>query len=195
MLQRPKTHRMGSTTHRNQKSRHTTRHTEDPRSKRGNDHGRVATQMGTIKAPHKPFHVGRLPTALANLRPFALETAYVEPPGRTESPKEYKRRVYDAVRTLLRAETELRAMRIGRLEPNTNWEAVWKNLQTAPVPEETKSICYRLIHDIIPTNERLYKIRLAVSYRCKHCRTPSNIVSRLTATGQRCGNGQDNAWR
>jgi hypothetical protein len=62
---------------------------------------------------------------------------------------------------------------------------VWKNLQTTPVSEETKSIWYRVTHDIIPTNERLHKIRLAASDLCKHYDKQNTLEHRLTE----CGNG------
>ena len=70
-------------------------------------------------------------------------------------------------------------MRITRLSPETNWRQVWKNLHTAWVPEETKSNGY-VVHDIIPTNERLHAIRLAGTDRCTRCERRDTLTHRLT---------------
>jgi hypothetical protein len=51
------------------------------------------------------------------------------------------------------------------------------------VPEETKSIWYRFIHDIIPTNELLHNIRLAACDHCKHCEKQDTFEHRLTEYG------------
>jgi hypothetical protein len=80
--------------------------------------------MESAKAAQEPSHVGRLPTAIEYLRLFALDTAYIAPPGQTESAKSYKRRVYDTVTALLQAGIEPRAMRITQLEPNTECESM-----------------------------------------------------------------------
>jgi len=55
---------------------------------------------------------------------------------------------------------ESREMRIPQRSPDTNWTQVWKNLHTAWVSEKTTSMWYILIHDIVPTNERLHATRL-----------------------------------
>jgi hypothetical protein len=75
-------------------------------------------------------------------------------------------------------------MRIVRLMPTTDWKAVWKNLQSTPVPERTKSMWYRVIHDILPTTERLHRIRLAPTDRCKQCGRQDTIHHRLIESGE-----------
>jgi hypothetical protein len=64
---------------------------------------------------------------------------------------------------------ESREMRITQKHPETNWKQVWKNLHTARVTEDTKSIWYTVIHGIVPTNERLYTIKLVESGLCRQC--------------------------
>ena len=91
------------------------------------------------------------------------------------------------MRTLLHVEIGPRVMHIARLWPSTDWESVWKNLQTTPVTEEIKSIWYRVIHDIISTNEQLHKIRLAAFDRCKHYDKQDTLEHRLTE----CGDGTE----
>jgi hypothetical protein len=67
-----------------------------------------------------------------------------------------------------------------KLWSSTAWKSAWKNLQTTLVPDENKSIWYIFVHDIIPTNEQLHKIRLAASNRCKHCDKQDTFEHRLT---------------
>jgi len=57
---------------------------------------------------------------------------------------------------------------------------VWKNLHTAWVSEEITSMWYTVVHDIVPTNERLHVIRLVESNRCRHCGRRDTLVHRLT---------------
>jgi hypothetical protein len=52
------------------------------------------------------------------------------------------------------------------------------------VPEEAKSTWYIVIHDTAPTNERLHKIRLSDSDRCRNCDSQDTLVHRL----KECGN-------
>jgi hypothetical protein len=104
------------------------------------DHSRVATGMGFTRALHQPSYINRIPAPLDYLRCFASDTAYITPPGHTESPKSYKRRIYTTMRILLKAESVPQEMKITQPWPTTDWERVWDNLQIAPVPEETKSI-------------------------------------------------------
>ena len=63
--------------------------------------------------------------------------------------------------TLMQEEANPIGVRIERLWPDTDWAAVWKNLWSTPAPESTKASWYRIIHDIVPTQERLHKIRFA----------------------------------
>jgi hypothetical protein len=51
-------------------------------------------------------------------------------------------------------------MRIERLWPDTDWTKVWRNIQAAPVSEHIKAERYIITHGLLPTNERLHKIRL-----------------------------------
>jgi hypothetical protein len=40
--------------------------------------------------------------------------------------------------------------------------------------------CYVVIQDILPTNERLHKIRLLDSSLCSHCGEPDTVQHRVT---------------
>ena len=63
---------------------------------------------------------------------------------------------------------------------------IWKNLWTAPVNESIKTKWYKIIHDIIPTNECLYKIRIAPTENCRFCGRKDTLHHRLAE----CGVGQ-----
>lgn len=43
---------------------------------------------------------------------------------------------------------------------------------------------YVVIHDILPTIERLHKIRLVDSPLCSHCGDPDTVQHRATACGE-----------
>ena len=89
------------------------------------------------------------------------------------------------MRILLQAEPEPKVISIVRLWPTTDWGSIWKNLQTVPVSERIKSTWFRAIHDILPTRERLQKIRLSPTDQCQHCGEHDSIQHRLTE----CGDG------
>ena len=142
---------------------------ENSRTQNGNDHSRLAREMESANVMLKHPKRKRIPTSMDYLRLFAIYTACITLPGRTELPKSYKLHKSNTMQVLLRTETEPQEMRFARLWPNTDSKTVWQNFQTTPVSEGTKSIWYRLIHAIISTNERLHRIRLAPTDRCRHC--------------------------
>jgi hypothetical protein len=60
-------------------------------------------------------------------------------------------------------------MRITKLHPTTDWAKVWSNLHTTRSSDTLKATWYMIIHDILPTNERLHAIHLTVYSRCRTC--------------------------
>jgi hypothetical protein len=75
-------------------------------------------------------------------------------------------------------------MKIITIWPNTDWSSVWKNLAETPVPGEIKAAWYKVINDILLTNKRLQKIRIAPTDRCRHCDKQDTLLSRLTGWGE-----------
>jgi hypothetical protein len=108
-----------------------------------------------------PPHVGRIPTKLDYLYQYVLDTAYIVPPAKDEP------RVYSTLYIMAAPTNESRGMGITQRHPDTNWKQVWNNLHTAWVAEETTSVWYTVLHDLVPSNERLYAIRLVESDRCR----------------------------
>jgi len=70
-------------------------------------------------------------------------------------------------------------MRIETLWPGTDWERVWRNLWLAPIPGDKRTTWYKIIHDIIPTKERLHKIRIARDDKCRLCGDTDTLRHRL----------------
>jgi hypothetical protein len=79
-------------------------------------------------------------------------------------------------------------MRIEKHWPDTNWSTVWVNLWATPVPDSTKDAWYRVIHDIVPTRQRLHAIRLSQTDLCPMCHVKDTLTHRITGCGE--GNRQ-----
>ena len=103
--------------------------------------------------------------------------------GKTETVHTYRRRIYDTMVILMNTETKPPIMRIERLWPNIEWPRIWKNLLTAPVTDSTKTTWYKIIHDIVPTKERLHKIRIAPTENCRLCDRKDTLLHRLAEFG------------
>jgi hypothetical protein len=67
--------------------------------------------------------------------------------------------------------------------PTTDWGRVWANLHTTWAEDAIKVNWFKVIHDILPTNERLHAIRLTGTPLCPNC-------------GEHDSHGQDDTmWR
>jgi len=67
----------------------------------------------------------------------------------------HKRRIYVTLRDLSVAESPPQEMRVESIWPNADWRRIWENLTQMPTSEPDKAEWYKVIHYIIPTNERL----------------------------------------
>jgi hypothetical protein len=110
--------------------------------------------------------------------------AYIAPPVQEERLRTFKRRVYSTMRTISVAENVPRLMRITQIRPSKEWTLVWKILHAASVSEEARTTWYFVIHDIVPPNECLHKIRLADSNLCRHCERQDSLEHRLAECGE-----------
>jgi len=70
--------------------------------------------------------------------------------------------------------------RIIRQQTQADWNRVWENLHSAPVPEQMKAAWYHIIHDLVPTKSRLAAIQLSASPQCDSCNKLDTIIHRLT---------------
>ena len=140
---------------------------------------------GLVRQQENPQHVARLPTQLAYLRRHAQDMACIVPPDRAERPKNHKRRLYDTLLQLAAAGKTPPMMRIVQKKPTINWDFVRRNLHATCASDEVRSAWYFVIHDILPTPERLPAINLVDTDVCRQCGRPDTLTHRLTA----CGDG------
>jgi len=68
--------------------------------------------------------------------------------------------------------------------PQSDWQKIWENLTTAPISEADRAVWYRMIHDILPTNEKLHKIKMSPTDGCKECGKKDTLIHRLTEFGE-----------
>ena len=98
--------------------------------------------------------------------------------------KTYKRRLYTALLTSIRAAAGHPDLHVQKLWPNIDWVRKWKNLKEPPVPENMRCTWYRVIHDLIPTNARLHLINMVPSDTCRQCAAIDTLEYRLVTCGE-----------
>ena len=67
---------------------------------------------------------------------------------------------------------------------------MWKNIHCTPLSGGTKAVWYKVIHNILPTNVRLNKIRISPTDKYNNCGMHDTIQHRLIE----CGEGQ-HTWQ
>ena len=102
-----------------------------------------------------------------------------------ETGRTFKRKVYDTLRTMSTAETKPRAVRIMQLQPAIDWSRVWDHLHNVISPDGATSARYMVIHDIIPRNARLRRIRLTNTDKRTQFGRQDTKLNRLTQYGVR----------
>jgi len=75
-------------------------------------------------------------------------------------------------------------MRVEKLRQNIDWVRTWKNLNEAPVPETTRGVWYRVIHEIITMNECLHLINMVQTDTCRKCASKDTLEHRLLVCGE-----------
>ena len=133
----------------------------------------------------------RIPVSLEYLRSYIVDVSYIPRQGGSESAKAYKKRLYRTLQMIHNASFTPQEMRTAMMWPQTDWQKIWKNLTTAPISEADKAVWYRTIHDILPTNERLHRIKMSPADNCNECDNKDTLMHRpsLEKVNQ-CGNGQ-----
>jgi len=134
---------------------------------------------GLAKRQPNPPNANRTLKHFVYLYTYATEMAYIMSPEQNESLRAFRKRTYTTLHTMALATKEIRDMRVVKLHPNTHWTRVWHNLHIAWVSKELKAVWYNAIHDIIPTHDRLAKMRLRASNLCNLCGCVDTIQHRL----------------
>jgi hypothetical protein len=125
-----------------------------------------------------------IPTPLTYLRKYAVDMAYIRPYDPNDSRKTFNRRIYQ---TLLRINNNMQPtneIRIIRKYPDTDWARVWNNMNNGIITEKTKSTWYAVIHDILPTHDRLVKVQITPTDACPVCEQTDSVLHRITECGE-----------
>jgi hypothetical protein len=129
---------------------------EKARHEEGEGDGGLAGEMvGLQEQIENPPYAKRTPTKLNDPHRYDMESTYLAPRGHNGTVNAYKKCVYMTIHTIWRAVAGVQEMRVRRRWPHIENACVWKNLSDAPVPDSTRINWYRVIHELIPTNERL----------------------------------------
>jgi len=140
---------------------------------------------GLVGYQANPPNAGRIPNKLAYLLHYALDMAYFAPTVQAETIQHFARRLYSTLQQMAVVGKGSREMRVVQKSPTIAWDRVWRNLHASCVSEKLQSAWYSVIHDIIPTNERLIVIHRMDTDVCRQCRRPDTLPHRLTE----CVNG------
>jgi hypothetical protein len=115
---------------------------------------------------------------------YALDLAYVMPQHGDETLRHCKRRLYTTLILLLQDTPGGTVMRIEQKWRHTSWIRVWTNLWSTPVDDRLIGTWYTIIHDIVPTGDRLHVIHLTTDYLCLTCQVQDTLLHRLTECGE-----------
>ena len=136
--------------------------------------------------PGNPHFPNGISEKLDYLRVYAIDVAYVPEQRRTESNRVYKKRIYVSLRPppppcdIKYTGSENReTMATHWLESNLK-----KYLSITPTSGADKMNCYKVIHEIIPTNVRLHSIRISPTDSCSECNNTDTLNHRPTQCGE-----------
>jgi hypothetical protein len=135
------------------------------------------------RTPNPP-HITLILKKLYYLYRYNIESAYTPMLSPSEQPKSYKRRLHTALLTSIHAAAGFPEMRVQKLWLDIDRLYIWKNLNDAPVSEDTRCIWYHVVHDIIPRNVRLHRIYMVTSDTCQRRIATDTLEHRLLACGQ-----------
>ena len=113
-----------------------------------------------------------------------MESTYTTPSGISEPLKSHNRRLFTLHLTSRHAAADSPEIRVEKLRPNIDWVQTWKNLNEEPVPETTRSVRYRVIHEIISTNDHLHRINIVQTDTCQQCAAKDTLEHRLLVFGE-----------
>lgn len=134
--------------------------------------------------PGNPPNLQDIPTKYEYLQSYVQERAYLPALTRGQRPRHLKKLCYDTMRMFEINARPHPISRIQRVYPTTNWVVVWRNISQAWVDEPVRSTWYEVANDLIATNVRLHKIRIADTEQCQQCGKMDTVQHRLTECGE-----------
>ena len=132
----------------------------------------------------EPPNVHGLPTGINYISHYALDMAYVPPPGQQETMKKFKNLLYGVLLTMAITSNVTSELRIARKYPGIAWR-VWTSVHTTGLSDPIKSTWNAAIHEIIPTNVLLAAIHLTTITSCVRCGAIDTLLHRLIACEER----------
>jgi hypothetical protein len=130
---------------------------------------RTYARLAYTRHPTKPPNLRGLPHSLQHVTQYAMEQAYVTPRADKVITRHYKQRVYNTMKVLQQNSKDNKEMRIVPTHPGAAWYKIWENLHRVMLPDPVISTWYTVIHDILPTKERLAEIQIAPTNVCAQC--------------------------
>lgn len=131
----------------------------------------------TVADLRNPPDLRIVPPSLKYLRTYLQEWCYLTE-AQLVPEGQLTRRIYADIFRL--SPTPL--MRLLQLvPPNTDFRQLWRNISAPHLPAKVRSTWYMVVHDIVPTKERLYRIRMSASDSCSYCGQGDSILHRLTS--------------
>lgn len=135
------------------------------------------------KKKANPPNLSGIPMKYEYLRCYVRESAYLPVATWEQSTRCIKKHLYNNIRTFGNRTRSIPVSRIQRTYPNVQWAVVWRNISQAWVDEDVRSTWYEVVNDLIATNVRLHKIRIAATEQCQHCGEKDTLQHRLTECG------------
>ena len=148
-------------------------------SQEGSVLAKVLKVWGLEHPIQNPPHLKTQLRKLEYLLHYSLDAAYIpalQPSGGTRLDKKY---MYSTLYAMSKDSTQDGEMRITRKYPRVVWSRVWKNLHTNGLTPSVKSVWYAVIHDILPTHDRLASINLVPNSQCPRCTAEDSVVHRV----------------
>jgi hypothetical protein len=102
------------------------------------------------ESPPNPPNATAYPTGMEHVRPTHLICHMFHRPDWMT----YKC-IYWVLHTMAAASSTARPLRIVTMYPNYDWSRIWPNLHTACFSDTVHSTWYMVLHDILPTKDRL----------------------------------------
>ena len=138
---------------------------------------RVWILLGRRENPPQARHI---PQNFAYLQYDAIDMAYVQQTELHGTPTGLRKHIYNTLLVMARAANDDSGVRIMTMHPTESWDTIWKNLHDTWTPLEIRSTWFQVIHDLIPTNARLARIRLCDTDKCPCCGRMDTLLHRLT---------------
>jgi len=118
------------------------------------------------KPQGNPPNILTIPRTFECLHVYALEWAYLGSRRQEETIRHFKRRVYGTLRSMAKAATSPRKLRVTPIQPGIEWEKVWNNLHSIPTSVGAGSAWYMVLQDLVHRNTRPHRIRLVETEDC-----------------------------